>query len=263
MAEKKLTDQKKQIAMQLYGSGGMSVTETANHIGVSKSVLSAWMTKQPWYVKRYVRTKKAEDTVQITPREANANVGKGEFVIPNTLPGLNELIAATNHNKYEGNKLKGETEELICACIKAGLGDFEPFDNVVQVHIRFVEKNRCRDYDNIMAGQKFIMDALIKAGVIYNDSQAFVMPNTFEFGVDKEYPRVEVKIEPTEIKLTEAQMKRTALWRLKNNNLRYMSDGEMRQAYRLAADKKAQIKILAELNAMSKDEVKKIVCGGA
>ena len=241
MTGTKFTEQKKQVAMQLYASGSISVSDIAKQIGISSATLSAWLNKQPWYEKRYIWSKDQTATKMLTPSEANANVGVGEFVIPNTLPGLNEIIAATNKTRYEGNKLKGETEEYICSCIKAGLGDVEPFENVVQVHIRFIEKDRRRDYDNVMAGQKFIMDALIKAGVIYNDGQAFVMPNTFEFGVDKNYPRVEVKIEPTEIKLTEAQMKRTALWRLKNNDLRYMSDGEMRQAYRLAADKKAQI----------------------
>ena len=38
-----------------------------------------------------------------------------------------------------------------------------------------------------------------------------------------------------------------------------MSDGEIRQAYRLAADKKQQIKILAQLNAMSVRAVEEIV----
>lgn len=259
-----LTEQKKKMAMQLYASGEMTLSDIGRTIGVSHSVLSRWLNQQHWYVEmrkaRGIKTPKKRQEINLEDiASANKNTDDNVFVIPNTLPGLNEIIAATNKTRYEGNKLKGETEEYICSCIKAGLGDVEPFENVVQVHIRFIEKDRRRDYDNVMAGQKFIMDALIKAGVIYNDGQAFVMPNTFEFGVDKEYPRVEVSVEPTEIKLPEAQKKRTALYRQRNNGLRYMSDGEIRQAYRLAADKKAQIKILAQLNAMSVRAVEEIV----
>ena len=43
--------------------------------------------------------------------------------------------------------------------------------------------------------------------------------------------------------------------------LRYMSDGELRQSYRLAKDPEAQITVLAELNGMSKADVRTIVAG--
>ena len=97
-----------------------------------------------------------------------------------------------------------------------------------------------------------------KAGVIYNDGQSYLMPCTYDYGMDADNPRVEVKITPyPEKKLAKSLIKRSAVH--KATSLRYMSDGEIRQAYRLAANKKEQIKILAELNAMSAAEVKEIV----
>lgn len=260
-----LTDQKKQIATQLYASGGLTVSDIARQIGVSQSLLSSWINKQTWYVvRRNVGGKKK----QIKKRErqvpdiasANKDTEDNVFVIPGVIPGMNEYIKALDNSRYEGNKLKRTTEDLICACIRVGLGKVEPFGCVVQVHIRFIEKDRRRDYDNITSGTKFILDAMRKAGVIYNDGQSYLMPCTYDYGMDADNPRVEVKITPyPEKKLAKSLVKRSAVH--KGTSLRYMSDGEIRQAYRLAANKKEQINILAELNAMSAAEVKEIVEG--
>ena len=268
MGKTVLTEQKKKAATQLYASGGMTISDIARQVGVSQSALSHWFNQQGWYTPRSrLRTARRKNSsapeMAVTPREANKGVEENEFIIPCVLPGLNEFISAMNKSRYDGNKLKSNTEDIICSCINAAFGNASPFETIVQVHIHFFEKERRRDYDNIMAGQKFIMDALVKSGILYNDGQNFVMPCTFDFGVDADYPRVEVKVNPTEIPLAKAHIKETAVYKAKNNSLRYMSDGEMRQAYKLAANKKEQIKILAELNAMSKEEVKKIVIGGA
>ena len=260
-----LTDQKKKMATQLYASGGVSVSDIARQIGVSQGVLSAWLNKQPWYVvRRNVRGRKppakkhevqASDIVS-----ANKDTAENVFVIPDIVPGMNEYIKALNNSRYEGNKLKHNTEDFICHCIKAGLGKIEPFACVVQIHITFVEKKRNRDYDNITSGTKFILDAMRKAGVIYNDGQSYLMPCTYDYKVDADNPRVEVKITPfPELKIPKSLISKGPLH--KATSLRYMSDGEIRQAYRLAANKKEQIKILAELNAMSSEEVKEIVEG--
>ena len=47
----------------------------------------------------------------------------------------------------------------------------------------------------------------------------------------------------------------------KSYPLRYMDDGEMRQAYRLAKDPEEQIHILAQLNGMDVRAVREIVAG--
>ena len=42
--------------------------------------------------------------------------------------------------------------------------------------------------------KKFVQDALVKAKVIQNDSQKWVVGFTDDFGVDQKNPRVEVEI---------------------------------------------------------------------
>ena len=260
-----LTDAKKQIATQLYASGSLTVSDIAKNIGVGQVTLSNWFNKQAWYVPRYhlrsqriAEKKKAEIAHVLNPVEANINAGENSFIIPGALPGMNEYIKALDKNRYEGAKLKKQTEEFICRCIKAAFKNVDAFSCAVQVHIRFYEKDRRRDYDNITSGAKFILDAMRKAGVIYNDGQKFVLPSTYDYDVDAHYPRVEVKITPhPEYKLPESAIKKTAVH--KANSLRYMSDGEIVRAYNAAADKNKQIKILAELNAMSVSTVEEIV----
>lgn len=53
--------------------------------------------------------------------------------------------------------------------------------------------------------------------------------------------------------------KRAVLAKYRPENCRYMTDGEIRQSVRLAADPERQIGILADLNNMTKQEVNLIV----
>jgi Holliday junction resolvase RusA-like endonuclease len=67
------------------------------------------------------------------------------------------------------------------------------YERVVLV-ITWYEPDRRRDPDNIMAGQKFILDGLVAAGTIPNDSQKYVRGIVHRFKVDRKNPRVEVEI---------------------------------------------------------------------
>lgn len=72
------------------------------------------------------------------------------------------------------------------------------FTTPVSIHFRWVEKDRRRDYDNIRAGSKLILDALVRQERIVNDSQAWLRPPTDSFEVDKTNPRIEVTISSVE-----------------------------------------------------------------
>ena len=52
-----------------------------------------------------------------------------------------------------------------------------------------------RDKDNIIAGQKFVLDGLVAAGIIENDGWKQVGNIFHYFEVDSENPRVEILIE--------------------------------------------------------------------
>lgn len=96
-----------------------------------------------------------------------------KFTIHSRLPSLNDVISENRANRYKGAKLKKDTEALIIAEIKRQ--KVQPVtDYPVEVFIRWVEPNRKRDVDNIQSSKKFILDAMVKAGVLVNDSQKYV-----------------------------------------------------------------------------------------
>ena len=96
-----------------------------------------------------------------------------KFTIHSRLPSLNDVISENRANRYKGAKLKKDTESLIIAEIKKQ--KVQPVTEYpVEVFIRWVEPNRKRDVDNIQSSKKFILDAMVKAGVLVNDSQRYV-----------------------------------------------------------------------------------------
>lgn len=111
------------------------------------------------------------------------------FEIPGRLPGLNDIVAAAKEHFGSYAKMKERyTTEI--AWLAKKLPQYERITLV----ITWYEPDRRRDPDNIMAGQKFILDALVHAGVIPNDSQRYVRGITHRFRVDRINPRVEVEI---------------------------------------------------------------------
>ena len=98
---------------------------------------------------------------------------KQTFVIPFRLPSLNEVIAQNRRNPYAGAKLKKETENDICGEIFAAR--LVPVEAPCIVHMVFDEPNRRRDADNVESAKKFILDALVKSGVLENDNPSHVV----------------------------------------------------------------------------------------
>ena len=120
--------------------------------------------------------------------------------IPGRLPGLNEYTKACRGSKFSGNRLKRITEDYICQCIKAS--QEPPVDDTgypIRVRTVWIEPNSKRDVDNIVFAKKFIFDALVRSGVIVNDSQRFIrytvdeVHTTGETGDDA---HIEVYLEP-------------------------------------------------------------------
>lgn len=111
------------------------------------------------------------------------------------LPGLNEIVNSARYSKYSGARQKKRVQELLELTWCRARG--KTFESRVIIHINFYEKDHKRDEDNVMAGMKFILDALQKLDVIKQDSQRYVhvLPEVF---VDAKNPRVEVIIEPEE-----------------------------------------------------------------
>lgn len=112
-----------------------------------------------------------------------------KFVIPGELPDMNTIIKKSKSHYMAYSTLKKDYTALVQMSAgslpKVEQADFE---------ITWCCKNKRKDKDNIIAGQKFIYDGLVKAGVLVNDGWAQIGNITNKFEVDKENPRVEVVI---------------------------------------------------------------------
>ena len=118
-----------------------------------------------------------------------------KFEIPGRLPGLNEIIDAAKRGKgnYQPYARMKEEYTTTVAWLAKKLPSYEK----VALVITWYEPDHRRDPDNIMAGQKFILDGLVAAGTIPNDSQRYIQGILHRFRVDKQNPRIEVEIVDT------------------------------------------------------------------
>ena len=116
-----------------------------------------------------------------------------KLIIPGRLPGLNEIIRAAKMGKgrYQPySEMKHEYGDAITL-----LAQRLPKCGTVKLLIKWYEPDSRRDIDNIAAGgTKLIMDSLVNAGVIKDDSQKYVKGIAHEFAVDKHNARIEVEI---------------------------------------------------------------------
>lgn len=100
------------------------------------------------------------------------------------LPSLNEYIDACRRNKYQGAKFKRETEDTIYPWIRW----MKPFENPVKIYFEWHEKEYRRDPDNVAAGgRKFILDCLVKSGILKYDSRRYIVgwQDSFFYGSEQ------------------------------------------------------------------------------
>lgn len=116
-----------------------------------------------------------------------------KFTIEGRLPCLNDIIA-------EAKKGRGSYQPY--AEMKRGYTDLvswearemPKFDGEVEIEITWYEPNLRRDIDGISAGSKFILDGLVQAGIIKDDSQKYVKKLSNVFKLDRKNPRIEVEV---------------------------------------------------------------------
>ena len=119
------------------------------------------------------------------------------LVIDGRLPNLNDYTKANRTSPIVGNKMKQDQEDYITGFILEQLHGVR-FEGKVFLHFRWIEANRNRDLDNICFAKKFILDALVKNGIIKTDGWRGVYGFMDEFDVEPFNPRVEVLIEGKE-----------------------------------------------------------------
>lgn len=114
-----------------------------------------------------------------------------KLVIQGSLPGTNEILAASNNNRHVYNKMKRTNTTLIALMARSQKIPELPKSDYV---ITWICQNMKRDKDNIMGGQKFIFDGLVQAKRIENDGWKQIGDVTHRFRVDKLNPRIEIEI---------------------------------------------------------------------
>jgi Holliday junction resolvase RusA-like endonuclease len=113
------------------------------------------------------------------------------YVIEGRLPSLNDYIGAQRSpNHSYANRYKQKWTDV---CAKA-CASVPVFSEPVSVSIVWYERDRRRDLDNVTAATKFVLDGLVHAGKLRDDSQKYVKNIEHRVEVDKERPRVEVEI---------------------------------------------------------------------
>jgi Holliday junction resolvase RusA-like endonuclease len=111
-----------------------------------------------------------------------------QFFVPGPLPGANDIIRK-HHMVYVQLKRKwGERCQL-----EIVLARLRPI-SYCEIEFVWQEKHGRRDDDNIMFGQKFVLDALKHAGIILDDRRKFVKRLIHSVVVYPPYPGVQVTI---------------------------------------------------------------------
>lgn len=124
-----------------------------------------------------------------------------QVVIEGTLPGMNDVISRNRNTWQSGAALKKRSTDWCYAFFFNALrtGAIKPVTKQVDIHVKWYEKNRRRDHDNVLAGGlKMILDGAVKAGVLPDDSQKWVADIHSEIDVDRNRPRVEIEFNERE-----------------------------------------------------------------
>ena len=118
------------------------------------------------------------------------------LVIESRFPSLNATLAAAKRHWSIYAKEKRRLTQAVALLAK--VQQLKPVKRAV-IRFTWYEKNKRRDPDNISAaGKKPILDGLVEAGVLKDDGWSVIHGLEDRYFVDKERPRVEVTITPTQ-----------------------------------------------------------------
>lgn len=120
------------------------------------------------------------------------------FIIPFSMPGLNEYLAECARSPQAGGKIKRENMNFACNCIRKYLKKWKATKPLI-IHFYYFQKDKRMDKDNIDSfARKVIFDALQKTGTIRNDGWGEIENYTHDFFIDSKHPRIVVYLEEIE-----------------------------------------------------------------
>lgn len=113
------------------------------------------------------------------------------FIIEGRLESLNQTLKIPKYRFAQSFRRQQMKRRVMQWIQYVGV---PKFDKPVRIHFVWIEQDRRRDRDNIRAGAKIILDALVKLDRIRNDSQKWLLEITDSYDVDKHNPRIQVTI---------------------------------------------------------------------
>lgn len=128
-------------------------------------------------------------------------MAKYKVVIEGKFPSMNEFIDANRRSKgkfNKGNQMKQASQNEISWQLLQQHKKLH-IDKPVYLHYTFYEPNKKRDLDNVASYfMKVFQDALVRCGILNNDSWYYVTGFSTEFYIDSKKPRIEVIISEVE-----------------------------------------------------------------
>lgn len=115
---------------------------------------------------------------------------RASFTFRGRFPSLNEYIDAERTVRFKAAAMKRKYTDLVVEAAH----NMPAFLDPVHVTFDWYERDRRRDPDNIRFGAKFVLDGLVKAGVIKNDTQRWISGIEDRYHVDAKRPRVVVTL---------------------------------------------------------------------
>ena len=114
-----------------------------------------------------------------------------KITIPGELPDLNQIIRiAKSHPMAYARAKEVHTEAVAWNCV----GNKPKLKMPVDIVCTWYTKDLRKDPDNVSAGVKFVLDGLVKAGILPDDRRKQINSISHKFDVDKHNPRVEVAL---------------------------------------------------------------------
>jgi len=103
-------------------------------------------------------------------------------IIETKLPTLNEYINVERTNRYAAATLKRKYTNTLAKELR---GLKLPKNTKFDITLVWYVKDNRKDHDNIAFGIKFILDGMVKAGVLKNDNPRYIGNITHQFKIDK------------------------------------------------------------------------------
>ncbi|MAH51419.1 hypothetical protein CMI37_36725 [Candidatus Pacearchaeota archaeon] len=122
-----------------------------------------------------------------------------KFFIPGPLPGLNEIMnvaRGTKRGNLTAARQKAEWTYRVAGYIHLTMNQTKKvqFTGAVFIEFTWYEKNKRRDPDNIASAKKFLMDGMVRSGLICDDTWRYISGFSDKWVVNKTQPGVYVVV---------------------------------------------------------------------